>query len=266
MCQPLRSTVLLLATLLVALPTACISVPRTIARVTPQRPALSPNTATTAPGTYEVEGGIAADDDGNVDTPMLVKYGFDPRTEVFLGVSPLRVADRPGGDERGVGDVSFGLRTRVREARAHVPGVAVQFKVKLPVADEDQGLGTGETDVYFAGIAEQQIEEWDVVGFYQLGFLGTQGDGGVDIGHDLALFGARPLRSDLALFGELAGHLVPQTDTSTVVTTWGVAYTLHPAIVLDVGLTLGVTNDAPDATLVFGFTRNLGRLTRYPSR
>lgn len=261
MVKSLFPAILLLSTL-----TACISVPRTIASVTPQRPTLSSDTSTTAPGTSEIEAGISLDDDGNFDSPVLLKYGVSPITEVFVGASPLRIADSPGRDDRGVGDAWFGLRSRLREETAYVPSVAAQIAVKLPVANEDHGLGSGETDVLFAAMAGHQIEDWYLVGFYQLGLLGEVGDGGMDIEHDLAVAGSRPLEPDLALFGEVAGQFVPELDIESVFTTWGVAYMLHPSIVVDVALALGISNDAPDAALLVGFTRNFGHVVRYRPR
>ena len=84
--------------------------------VTPQRPTYSSDTNTTAEGTVELESGLGASRDGDLSTPNTLKYGAGERTELFVGVSPFNVVERPGGDGVGFGDLLVGVRHRFLES------------------------------------------------------------------------------------------------------------------------------------------------------
>lgn len=250
-----------LLALLAALPAlgGCHLLPGGEIPVTPQRPTLSSNTATTARGTYELEAGVALDPGDSLDTPVVLKYGLEEATEVFAGWSPLRLVDRPGDDGEGIGDLVLGLRHRLSEETEDRPATAVQAAIKLPTADEDQGLGTGEADFFLAGIASRTVGTVPLTGYYQLGLLGEQDGDGADLQHALALAAGFPLEGRFDAFAELAAVLEPENDFDAVFTTLGLTYLLQPGQVADVSVVLGLDRDAPDYVLQVGFTQNLGR-------
>ncbi len=223
---------------------------------TPQRPRFSHNTATTAKDTLELEAGLEVDPSDFVDTPMLVKYGINERTEFVAGGSPIRHVDGP--DETGIGDVVLGARHRIVDETADDPAIAIATLIKLPLADEDDGLGTGETDVFFSAAAEKKIEDIRAVGFYRLGFLGSPGSDGSDIRHDFAAAGTVAVAQNLDLYGELAAIFVPEYDFDALIATFGGNFVLGPATVFDAGFRVGLTDDAPDFVLLAGITHNFG--------
>jgi hypothetical protein len=254
----MRPSIRQLAVLTPLLAAACANLPETGERVTPQRPTFSSSPMTVAKETVELEGGLFLGDGGQIDSPMRLKYGYDAATEVFLQAAPLRRNNFSGSEETGFGDVSFGIRGRVREETEEEPSLALGLEIKLPVADHEKALGSGETDVLFSGSMGKQIDKYYVTGYYELGLLGEVGDGGIDIGHGLAVAGSMPARDDLSAYGELAGIFIPEADVDALFTTWGVAYTVAPYLVFDVGLQLGLSDDANDFALLVGFTRNFG--------
>ena len=118
---------------------------------TPQRPTFSKNTATTAQGTVEVEAGLLRDPGDLFDTPTTIKYGLSAQDELFIGLSPFKMVELPGDDGEGFGDVTLGWRQRFWEQQDNGTSAAWMAYVKLPTADEDEGLGSGEVDGFLAG-------------------------------------------------------------------------------------------------------------------
>jgi len=247
--------------LLLAFPfLAACTVDRTYqTRATPQRPTVSSDTRTTAPGTVELEAGLAIDPNDRFGTPSMVKYGVDERTELFLGFEPYVTVDRPGSDGHGIGDLLPGIRRRVMDQDGSTPAAAYLIAAKIPTADEDEGIGTGEIDLFAAGIVSWDDVAWSATGFYQLGLLGEPGDGGTDLQHVFAAAGSRPIDNRLDAFGELAFLWTPEQDDEDLLGTIGLAYAYRPGMVFDLGLTLGLSQDAPDAVFQIGTTINFGQ-------
>lgn len=246
----------LASTLVLGATSSCQSIGMSDAPVSAQRPTLSSDTATTVESTFELETGVAWDPKNFVDTPTSLKYGIGPTTEVFLNGSPVQYIDRSPGAELGSSDLLLGLRHRFREESEGVPSAAIQASVKLPTAGDDD-FGTGELDASFAGILTKDFDGYVATGFYSLDILGDP-LGGTDVGHSLALASTIPMQGRFGAFGELAAILIPDQDVEQVFTTFGVTYNPHASLVFDLGLALGLNDEAPDYRLVIGFTRNLG--------
>lgn len=223
---------------------------------TPQRPRLSHNASTTAVDTFELEAGVEVDPSDFIDTPVLVKYGVSPRTEFVFGGSPIRHNDPL--DNTGLGDVVLGARHRIVDETANDPAIAVATLIKLPTADANDGLGTGETDVFFSLAMDKKIEDVRAVGFYRLGLLGSPFGDGNDLRHDLAAAGTIALAQNLDVYGELAGVFIPEYDLESLFATFGANFVIGPGTVFDAGFRVGLSDEAPDFTMVAGVTHNFG--------
>jgi hypothetical protein len=246
------------ALLLAPLLTACTVDRAYQTSATPQRPTVSYDTHTTATGTVELEAGFAIDPNDRFGSPALLKYGVDERTELFLGFEPYVTVDRPGSDGHGFGDLMPGIRRRVMDQDGSTPAAAYLVAAKIPTADEDEGIGTGEVDLFAAGIVGWDDAAWSAYGMYQLGLLGEPTDGGTDLQHVLTAAGSRPIDNRLSAFGELAFLWTPEQDDEDLLGTLGIAYAYQPGMVFDLGLTLGLSQDAPDAVFQIGTTINFG--------
>jgi len=252
-----HTTALLLASPVLC--AGCVIHPSAAAPATPQRPTFSSSTATTAYGTWEVEGGVRRDDEDGIDAPVALKYGAGARTEVFVGVSPYQRVKSAGERDSGVSDVVVGARHRTSEGDEDQPSSAFQLAAKVPNGDRADLLSSGEIDLFGAWITSGAHEEVAWTAYYQLGLLGDPDEGGVVVEHGLALAAGRPLGHEgLSAFGELAAVLRPEWDDRPVFTTLGLALTPHPELVLDAFVVLGLSADAPDAAIGIGFTRNMG--------
>ena len=229
---------------------------------TPQRRIFSSNTKTTSFATLELESGFAIDPGDTIDTPQTLKFGATPTTETFLGVSPYRRVDRrltgQRDDGEGIGDLTLGSRHRFWVGSEGQAGAA-QVRVKLPTADEDDGLGTGEIDFFLAGIYSHPVDDRLLTNaFLELGVVGDP-DGGADRQNALALSATYALEGRTSIFSEVAQ--IHHTDgPDPLFTTIGFAYALFPGTALDFGVAVGLNDDAPDAVLQFGVTTNVGHV------
>jgi len=234
---------------------------------TPQRPTFSKNAATTAQGTVEIEAGLLRDPGDLFDTPTTLKYGLSERDELFVGFAPFKMVELPGDDGEGFGDLLLGWRQRFFEDTDDGTSVAWQAALKLPTADEDEGLGSGELDGFLAGILTVSQGTWSTTGFAQLGLLGEIDGSGVD--HQEALAGVFDYglkNTNTGLLAELAAVFTPERDLEEVFTILGVNWSPLPGVVLDTGVLFGLSSDAPDFQYFVGITRNLGRISGYALR
>ncbi len=106
------------------------------------------------------------DYDEDVDTEMIyvpftVTYLFDQfaptptsRDQLELKVSvpyldvegALEAGAEDSTREKGIGDIQLGVSYLYYPERTWLPASELGFRVKIPTADEDRGLGTGKTD------------------------------------------------------------------------------------------------------------------------
>jgi hypothetical protein len=98
----------------------------------------------------EVEFGIEVETDANVMTwaaPLTIAPGITDWLELGISTSALYVDDEEASPQRaaGVGDVVIAAKARLAVLPFEFKLAIAPF-VKLPTADEDRGLGSGEFD------------------------------------------------------------------------------------------------------------------------
>ena len=195
-------------------------------------------------------------------TPTTIKYGLDDRSEGFVGFSPGNAAEGAGV---GFGDIQLGWRQRLTEIEVGHLSLAYQALINVPTGDEDKGLGTGEFDAFLAGIGTMPMNDWSTTGMVQVGLVGDP-TGGSDFQLGLAGAADRAMGGGAGLFGELAGVFTPDENFDSIFTTLGGTWSPTPGLVLDTGIVVGLSSDAPDFQWVIGFTRNIGALGGYALR
>lgn len=242
---------------LIALAASACQLPRS-APVTPQRPTVSFDTSTTAEGTFELETGVIVDPGTSFDSPNTLKYGTSIDTELFAGWSPLQWFEQPGPDGEGSGDLVLGARHRVFDAEGAMPSGAVVLTGKLPTASSAEGLGSGEVDLRLGMVINRQFGPVNAKAFYQYGALGVPGGTGTTSEHTATLTAGFPLADRLSGFAEVAAISVPASRTDSVFTIIGAAFAAEPWLVVDWGVTIGLSEDAPDLQLFLGATYNFG--------
>ncbi|HIG10268.1 MAG: transporter [bacterium] len=227
-----------------------------------QRPFLGRDTHTVDDSFFELEVGVANDPGEIRDLPLTIKYGLGPRSEFFVGLVPYHKVDKNelAPDGTGFGDTLVGLAHRFRDHDKRSPAYAFQVATKLPTARSSKGLGTGEIDFFGAIMAEQVYYGTTVAGSYQFGVLGETDGTGFDHEHILSLQGRRPVKPQVAVFGEMSFVWQPEVDREELSAMGGLSFIVDDFTLFDVGVRIGVSADAPDFQLLFGLTRTLGLL------
>lgn len=224
----------------------------------PLRDAVLRDTSTAAYGTLGAELGVEVDPGDRQHVPLRLEYGYREETALFLDVAAYEKVNRPGDDGEGFGDIGLGVRQRFFENLSGTSG-AFEGRVSLPTGDEGEGTGTGSVDLYAAGILSQALDEALLSGWLELGVLGDAFDSGTDMQRNVGLAMATNLGEVMMGFGALertfGDHANPANGRV------GVAWRTSSAMTVDLGLNVGLNDDAPNGASVFvGFSTNLGVL------
>lgn len=222
----------------------------------PQRPSFASNAGTTVPGYLELEAGGAFDSDW-FSTPCVLKFGLGRIADASFGFTPVVGTDENGSTEVGIGDTL--LAGKIRFFESPDGNAAIEGFVKIPTADEDKGLGTGDVDAGFRFIASRV---WGRNAFdFNLGgaFAGVPDATSNDARWTTILSWQRRAGDRLGVYGELFIEFLPAADVENISTDWGITYTLNPSFVFDAGINVGLSDDAPDWQVLFGVTKVLGR-------
>jgi hypothetical protein len=199
---------------------------------------------------------------GDWRVPVLVEYGLTNRIEAELEWSYLSVPGE-GSRHRGLGDLELGLHYALRPDVAKV-AVTLGADVGLPTGDEAKGLGSGESDVEFLGIAGVRLgrAELHVTGMLELedeaepalnaAAVYPQGDFRFTLEANVLRGGAKARLVEQDPLGE-PGE-VTQDEDAWVVVTPGLFHRPSPEVEYGIGVPLGLTRSAPDWGVV-------GRLT-----
>ncbi len=103
-------------------------------------------------GRVQVEAGLVYEDRSDglkwaLETPLALRLGAIERVEIRIDWSAFAAfRDDRQHEEQGIGDTRAGVKFLVAEQVDLFPSLALGGFVKIPTADEDRGLGSGETD------------------------------------------------------------------------------------------------------------------------
>jgi hypothetical protein len=235
--------------------------------IVPARPTVSNPAEFQRPGVLQLEYGFngnwrAPGGASEQDTPLALRFAVSRRLLFELDTdSPFSQAS--GGTRvTGAGDTQLGAQLVLRHEDAHGPGVALAYYVKLPTASASEGLGTGRVDHSVLALFSKKLGEttFDFNAVYLL--AGRTTDAGRASSVQAALALSRNVTRRFGLQGELSG-LTRNDSQSGAVFALGVAtYQLNRRLVIDGGLRLGLTPEAPRVGAVAGLTVGLAQLYR----
>lgn len=92
------------------------------------------------------------------EVPSLsLNLGLGERVEAQLLYSYLHLREDGQGDKWGSGDLTVGLKVRLRQESLRIPALAVRLATKLPNADNEDDLGTDEADIFIDLLAARNF-------------------------------------------------------------------------------------------------------------
>lgn len=244
---------------------------------TPQRPKISKNTQTVAKDSVELEAGLHWNPNDFIDTPLLAKYGLTDNTELTVETAVLRSYEYPDpiGRETGIGDLGFGVRHRFENEGDTDRAYALEVVGKIPTSDRSDEAGkagtggrdprvnvlqatTGSTDLTIAGIVEDKVEDFGVVGYGALNAYGS-GYGGTLYQLLLASHATLPLTDADTAFVEIS-WAINESVSDTALIQGGVYRRIAGNMTADAAVGFGLNDDSSEFHFLLGLTTNFGYL------
>jgi hypothetical protein len=230
------------------------------AKVSQNRVNVGNTTQTAGFGTIELEAGGTYDASDRMSAKAGVRVGTSETSELFVEHDPYVRIVEDGKDPSGSGDVVVGFRQRLLEESKNFPATALEFSTSLPVGDDDPLLTSGYTNFYGAFVVDRHFGDLLTSFYYKLGAIGTAVANDLDAEHTIALAGFLPVTAGWTAMLEFAGTHRPEFDTEPIIVNAALLFNLTDALLFDIGVQVGLNDDAPDAVIVAGVTTNVGRI------
>ncbi|WP_410210447.1 hypothetical protein [Aquirhabdus sp.] len=220
----------------------------------PYRPSVGSPATLPVPGYLEVEFGVANANTSGSNTknsPLLLKYAFNERIGLTLGLNPLTQVKTDSSRTTGLGDGNLTLK--LTQPIAEGFNIGEEFSTTLPIATHDLGTNRANQTVNF-------IVSNDFSGFHSdinlnTTHYGDRQDEGVSqnaLGWSAGL--SHPITGKLSGGIELSGTKQRGTD-STVQVLESVGYSLSNKTVLDFYLAQQkINSDTNNYSFGFGIT------------
>lgn len=219
-------------------------------------------------GQFEFEAGAAYERDSDCkhwDFPFGLTYGAFRGVEIGIGFGGQfeerteLVEDGSGEQcsrEHGIGDLTVGAKWRFLESCPLGARHAIVPSVKFPTADEDKGLGSGETDFDLTWVGSRSIGEKAGVHLN----LGYSWIGGPD--DDVLHYGMAAdyqVLDAVQWVGEVFAEQEMSGGADTIVQ-YNMGFRLNPieSLALDIAGGSKISGDAPDFTATAGLTWTFG--------
>ncbi|HEY6219936.1 MAG TPA: hypothetical protein VIV65_07745 [Gemmatimonadaceae bacterium] len=231
-------------------------------QVQPERPTVATHAGTVAPGYLEIETGVQLDrfdqDLNGVSTPTVFKFGLGRTTQFSLFSSLVHPA---GSDKVDIGDISAGVKWRIRDDAPLLGRFAILPIVKLPTWFTTTGSGTTDVSVLLisshtfgpmsmdvnASLAHHSGNASTVPTTSTLWTVSFDGPLAAPVGWVAEVFG-------------LPGTGGPSGASPTVSALFGPTLSVSDEIALDAGAILPLKGSSPRYSLYAGGVINVGRL------
>lgn len=206
------------------------------------------------PGQFEFEAGAALTKESNAklwELPLGLTCGAIPSVEAGIGFG-AQFAEIGGEDESGSGDAALGAKWQFLSSCPLGARYAVVPSVKIPTADDNKDLGSGETDCDLTWIVSRALGE-KAGAHVNLGYSWV---GGPD--RDVLHYGvAMDYQATEAM--QAVGAIFAERETSGGADTvgqfnLGLRYSASESLVLDLAAGSRFGDEGPDLTATAGLT------------
>jgi hypothetical protein len=206
-------------------------------------------------GKFQIESGSSTYSYNSVDTISLMNtftYGVTPNAQIAVDV-PYTQITGAGNKLSGLSDVNIKTKIQVVVADDHLFGVSVLLGSKLNNGDDNQGLGTGQIDLFANSIITRATNFGAIhlnLGYTSLGQPSnsprlSQLNYGVAMEYNL------PAGSKL--LSEISGAAIQNAD-GPLQFTLGINKNLADQFVLDGGAIFGLSPASPNKIYALGLT------------
>ena len=231
----------------------------------PSRPTVSNGTDTTQCGVVELEygwerqwvgAGVRQSDlSGGLRLGLTHDFDFHWGSADFVSLADGNTV------HRGFGDTWLGLKYRFSDQTKYIPSFGLFYQVKTPSPSAQDGLGTGQIDHSWSLLASKDIRRLHFDFNVTPLLAGRQGSPGFDQNTGFALSASVPLTKPISLVVEGYGYTALNSANPAWASTMaGFTYQVNPRLVLDAGLDVGVTSNAPRTRVYLGVSYAMANL------
>lgn len=236
--------------------------------IAPTRPGVSESAQVQKKGVLQIEYGGDFDfnspDFRNSQTAPLGIYfaatkrlRLDFEIETFTSQKSLI-----NGRETGVGDVNLGFKTIARDKPKERLAIAFSYAVKLPVASDKKGLGTGKVDHNLRAILNRTYGKNDFIVNFSYLNVGREMSNKRDSGAQVIFAYQRELTKKIGLITEYFGNTVDEEQPRGLYVLGALTYKVNKRLIFDVGACPGFGGAAPNFNFFFGVSLGAADFSR----
>jgi len=230
----------------------------------PSQPTITDSPDTIAPGVGEVEygwrrawsgGGAQASSSG-----VLYKFGVLCNIEFRTYFVPWETASAPGQPAAsGIGDTWMTGQYRFHVQTRNLPALSMQYTLKQPTADSQDGTGSGQRDHIIAISAGKDFKQTSFNFETKYLLFGQPNHQAFSRYQEYSLNATHGLVRHFSLTSEIYGDTRSSTHQPGLVSTlWSIGYSPSARLVFDAGIDLGLTHGAPNKRVFAGVTYAIG--------
>jgi hypothetical protein len=235
--------------------------------IVPARPTVSNPAEFQRPGVLQLEIGYDTNFHARgsfrdqQDVPLALRFAASRWVLLELDTdTPFSMEDPSRHTETGVGDTQLGIQCVLYSENKRRPGIAAAYYIKLPTARENKGLGTGRVDHNFIGLISKTARR-TTVDFNAIYLLaGNTSDRRHTSSGQAAFAVTQNLTKRFGVQGEISGASRNDQQPGTMFGLGVVTYQINRRMVLDGGLRIGLTAEAPRTGVVAGVTYGIADL------
>jgi hypothetical protein len=236
--------------------------------IVPSRPTVSNPAEFQKPGVLQLEVGYNANFHAPgvhllQDMPLALRFAVNRRLLLEFDTDSPSSQTVAGMRTTGAGDSQLGIQLVLQHEKESRPGFSVAYYIKLPTADNAKGLGTGRVDHNFIALVSKKMGGTTVDFNADFLFSGRTTDNGHALSGQGALAASRNVTRRVGIQGELSGSSRNDAQPGAMLALGAVTYQINRRLVLDSGLRVGLTHDAPRSGLFGGLTFGLGDLYKH---
>jgi hypothetical protein len=223
------------------------------------RPLETDDAGTVDPQSVEFELGAVFESDPAADAwviPIGIKTGIMSGLDVGAGFGWQRFSES-GRTESGSTDLEAGAKWNFLSETNGLPALSLTAAVKLPTADEKEGLGSGETDWDMNFVLSHTLAEW-LIGHLNAGYTWIGSPPGEDVGD--VVHGSAALELQFCPACWLTGEILAEREREDGADTMlsgnaGVRWVPVEDLAMDAALGTALHGgDAPDLFATVGLT------------